>query len=202
MRPLSSSPSKAAGPICRARLRKRGGTGRHPGPYQDNIPVLVARDRKGATLDAVLPQADGAAIAAVLRGVVTPANHLVGDGGKPLAAFARRAGIPFHGPCLRRESPPPTRPTCTSTTSTPTTAASSNGSTASTASPPRTCPTISVGGALSKPGASKSIRQAGSTAQSETDHTNRYRYKSPIVVSADSFYSLNPKAARWSPFCN
>jgi hypothetical protein len=23
-----------------------------------------------------------------------------------------------------------------------------------------------------------------------------------IVVSADSFYSLNPKAARWSPFCN
>jgi hypothetical protein len=24
--------------------RKRGGTARHPGPYQDNIPVLVARD--------------------------------------------------------------------------------------------------------------------------------------------------------------
>ena len=32
----------------------------------------------------------------MLRGVVTPANHLVGDGGKPLAAFARRASIPFH----------------------------------------------------------------------------------------------------------
>jgi hypothetical protein len=32
----------------------------------------------------------------VLTGVVTPANHLVGDGGKPLAAFASRAGIPFH----------------------------------------------------------------------------------------------------------
>ena len=29
-------------------------------------------------------------------GVVTPANHLVGDGGKSLAAFASRAGIPFH----------------------------------------------------------------------------------------------------------
>ena len=28
--------------------RKRGGKARHPGPYQDNIPVLVARDRKGA----------------------------------------------------------------------------------------------------------------------------------------------------------
>ena len=76
--------------------RRRGGTARHPGPYQDNIPVLVARDRKGATFDAVLPQADGASIAAVLTGLVTPANHLVGDGGKPLAAFARRARIPFH----------------------------------------------------------------------------------------------------------
>ena len=78
------------------KARKRGGTARHPGPYQDNIPVLVARDRKGATLDAVLPQADGASIAAVLTGVVTSVNHLVGDGGKPLAAFARKAGIPFH----------------------------------------------------------------------------------------------------------
>jgi hypothetical protein len=47
-------------------------------------------------LDAVLLRADDAAIAAVLTGVVTPGNHLVGDGGKPLAAFARRAGIPFH----------------------------------------------------------------------------------------------------------
>src|ERR1700734_1564709 len=35
------------------KARRRGGTARHPGPYQDNIPVLVARDRKGATLDAV-----------------------------------------------------------------------------------------------------------------------------------------------------
>src|ERR1700749_1612484 len=76
--------------------RKRGGKARHPGPYQDNIPVLVARDRKGATFDAVLPQADGASIAAALTGVVTAKNHLVGEGGKPLAAFARKANIPFH----------------------------------------------------------------------------------------------------------
>jgi hypothetical protein len=32
----------------------------------------------------------------VLTGVVTPGNHLVGDGDKPLAAFARKARIPFH----------------------------------------------------------------------------------------------------------
>ena len=76
--------------------RKRGGKARHPGPYQDSIPVLVARDRKGATFDAVLPQLTSAAIGAALAGVVTPVNHLVGDGGRPIAGFARRAGIPFH----------------------------------------------------------------------------------------------------------
>ncbi len=76
--------------------RKRGGKARHPGPYQDSIPVLVARDRKGATFDAVLPQVTSAAIGAALAGVGTPVNHLVGDGGLPIAGFARRAGIPFH----------------------------------------------------------------------------------------------------------
>ena len=76
--------------------RKRGGSARHPGLYQDNIPILVARDRKGATFDAVLPQADSASIGAVLAGVVTSGNHLVGDGGRVIAAFARKAKIPFH----------------------------------------------------------------------------------------------------------
>ena len=96
MRPSFSNPSRVVGPTCRARLSKRGGTARRPGPYQDSIPVLVARDRKGATFDAVLPQIDGASIGAALAGIVTPGNHLVGDGGRPIAAFARRAGIPFH----------------------------------------------------------------------------------------------------------
>ena len=31
-----------------------------------------------------------------LAGIVTPVNHLIGDGGKAIATFARRAGIPFH----------------------------------------------------------------------------------------------------------
>jgi hypothetical protein len=78
------------------KARKRGGTARHSGLYQDNIPVLVARDRKGATFDAILPQVDGASVGAALAGVVSPGNHLIGDGGKAIAAFARRAGIPFH----------------------------------------------------------------------------------------------------------
>ena len=78
------------------KARKRGGSARRPGLYQDNIPVLVARDRKGATFDAVLPQADSASIGAALAGVVTSENHLVGDGGRAIAAFARKAKIPFH----------------------------------------------------------------------------------------------------------
>ena len=126
MRPSSSNPSRAAGPTCRARLSKRGGTARHPGPYQDNIPVLVARDRKGATFHAGLLAGRHASIAAVLTGVVTLANHLVGHGGKPLAAFARRAGIPFHA------APSPGKPGPEvphgHTASTPITDASSNGS--------------------------------------------------------------------------
>src|ERR1700721_2388676 len=42
------------------------------------------------------PQVDGASIGRALAGVVTQDNHLIGDGGRPIAAFARRAGIPFH----------------------------------------------------------------------------------------------------------
>jgi transposase-like protein len=38
----------------------------------------------------------GASIGAALAGLVTEDNHLIGDGGRPIAAFARRAGIPFH----------------------------------------------------------------------------------------------------------
>src|SRR5271156_4015872 len=63
------------------KARKRGGKARHAGLYQDNVPVLVARDRKGATFDAVLPQVDSASVKAALAGVVTPGNHLIGDGG-------------------------------------------------------------------------------------------------------------------------
>ena len=154
------------------KARRRGGTARHPGLHQDNIPILVARDRNGATFDAILAQVDGASVSLALAEIVTPGNPLIGDGGKAIATFARRAGIAFHT-VPSPGKPSPRRRTCTSTTSTPITAVSSNGSTASTASPPRTCPIISVGGALSKPGATNSLRQAGSKALSETGHTNR-----------------------------
>ena len=88
------------------RPRKRGGKAKHPGLFFENIPILVARDRDGATVDAVLPNVDRASIAAVLDGVVTPANRFVCDGGKAIVAFARRANIPVHvAPAPGKPSP-------------------------------------------------------------------------------------------------
>jgi transposase-like protein len=76
--------------------RKRGGKAKHPGLFCENIPILVARDRRGATIDAVLPQVDAASIQTAIEGVVTPANRLVCDGGMAIRAFARRAKIRVH----------------------------------------------------------------------------------------------------------
>ena len=76
--------------------RKRGGKAKHPGLFFENIPILVARDRQGATFDAVLPQTTAAAIKAALDGLITPANRLVCDGGLPIRAFARKANVRCH----------------------------------------------------------------------------------------------------------
>lgn len=78
------------------RARKRGGTSAKRGLSAEQIPVLVARDRHGATTDAVLAKLNRASIAAALDGIVTPANQFCCDGGGAIVAFARRAGIPTH----------------------------------------------------------------------------------------------------------
>lgn len=76
--------------------RRRGGRGKHPGLFFENIPVLVARDREGATIDAVLPEDTAVCVAAGLKDAVTSANQLVCDGGMAIRAFARRRRIPVH----------------------------------------------------------------------------------------------------------
>jgi transposase-like protein len=76
--------------------RKRGGKSAKRGLSAEQIPVIVARDRNGATTDAVLPKLDRASIAAALDSVVTPANEFCCDGGTAIVAFARRAGIAAH----------------------------------------------------------------------------------------------------------
>ena len=79
------------------KARKRGGTSAKRGLSAEQIPILVARDRQGATTDAVLPRLNRVSIAAALDGVVTPANAFCCDGGTAIVAFARRAGIAAHG---------------------------------------------------------------------------------------------------------
>ena len=76
--------------------RKRGGKAAKRGLSAEQIPVIIARDRSGATIDAVLPKLDRASITGALGGVVTPANQFCCDGGKAIVAFARKAGIPHH----------------------------------------------------------------------------------------------------------
>jgi transposase-like protein len=76
--------------------RKRGGKAAKRGLSAEQIPIIVARDRNGATTDAVLPKLNRASIAAALDGVVTPANQFCCDGGAAIVAFARKAAIPVH----------------------------------------------------------------------------------------------------------
>lgn len=76
--------------------RKRGGKSAKRGLSAEQIPVIITRDRYGATTDAVLPRLNRVSIAAALDGVVTPANAFCCDGGGAIVAFARRAGITAH----------------------------------------------------------------------------------------------------------
>jgi transposase-like protein len=76
--------------------RQRGGKAVKRGLSSEQIPVVVIRDRKGATFDAVLPRLNKASMIAALRGVLTPANTFCCDGGKSIVAFARSEGLPVH----------------------------------------------------------------------------------------------------------
>jgi transposase-like protein len=72
---------------------KRGGKSAKRGLSAEQIPVIMARDRQGATTDAVLLKLNRVSIAAALDGVVSPANEFCCDGGTAIVAFARRPGI-------------------------------------------------------------------------------------------------------------
>jgi hypothetical protein len=76
--------------------RKRGGKASKRGLSAEQIPVIVARDRTGATVDAVLPRLDAASMTAALGNIITRPAELCCDGGSAITAFARRARIKFH----------------------------------------------------------------------------------------------------------
>lgn len=73
--------------------RKRGTKAKKPGLSSEYVPVLVVRDRHGATTDAVLPGLDGSIIKTFLKPVVAADALLVSDGAKVYGSFAREIGI-------------------------------------------------------------------------------------------------------------
>ena len=76
--------------------RKRGGKTAKRGLSAEQIPVIVARDRTGATIDAVVPRLDAASLTAALGQVITRPAELCWDGGAAITAFARRARVKVH----------------------------------------------------------------------------------------------------------
>jgi len=120
-RPSSSNRSRAAGPTCRARRANGAERQGIRGSIRTTSPSSSPATGRVRPSMRVLLQVDSASVGSALAGVVTAANHLIGDGGKAIAAFARKAGIPFHA------VPSPGKPTAeaphsTSTTPTRTTA--------------------------------------------------------------------------------
>lgn len=83
------------GKLLRA-ARKRGGKASKRGLSLEQIPVIVARDRNGATVDAVLPRLDIASMTAALGNVIASGAELCCDGGKAICGFAQRARIKTH----------------------------------------------------------------------------------------------------------
>lgn len=76
--------------------RKRGGKAAKRGLSQEQVPVLVARDRAGVTADCVLKATDAASLAKALKPFVPADLVLCSDGSAALAAAARQLGVEHH----------------------------------------------------------------------------------------------------------
>jgi transposase-like protein len=78
------------------KARHRGGSAAKRGLSDEQEPVLVARDRSGATADFILERSDKAHTAEALAWVLTTDAVLCTDGGAALAAAARQLGVEHH----------------------------------------------------------------------------------------------------------
>ena len=73
--------------------RKRGGKASKRGLSDEQLPVLVVRDRSGATADFILPAASKITLAAALEPIVHKDAVLCTDGSPAMAAAAHQLGI-------------------------------------------------------------------------------------------------------------
>jgi len=76
--------------------RKRGGKATKRGASREQVPVLIARDRAGATANFVLEATTAKDIGVVLRSILPDDTVLVTDGSTALAAVARQLGVEHH----------------------------------------------------------------------------------------------------------
>lgn len=76
--------------------RKRGGKAKKRGLSAEQIPVLVVRDRYGATTDSVLKKVTEETVGAVLKPVLAEDALLCTDGSPVYRALARTEGIEHH----------------------------------------------------------------------------------------------------------
>jgi transposase-like protein len=84
---------RRAGEPLERRPRRRGEPAGKRGLSAEQVPALIARDRAGRTVDAVLPDLGAEAIGAVLAPVVAGDAVLCSDGAKAYAAFAAGQGL-------------------------------------------------------------------------------------------------------------
>jgi transposase-like protein len=82
-----------AGEPLERRPHRRGERASKRGLSAEQVPALIARDRAGHTVDAVLPDLGAVAIAVVLGPVVAGDAVLCSDGAKAYAAFAAQHGL-------------------------------------------------------------------------------------------------------------
>jgi transposase-like protein len=78
------------------KARKRGGKAEKPGLSSEQTPILIARDRYGHHLDAVLPDRSEASVSTVLRQALSKMDVLLCTDGDPaLIAFAKKEAIEY-----------------------------------------------------------------------------------------------------------
>jgi hypothetical protein len=80
---------------CHGPLRKRGGKAKKPGLSEEQVPVLICRDRGGHTADAVLKKVNSVAVGKVLQPMLARDSVLCADGSLVYVRVARELGVPL-----------------------------------------------------------------------------------------------------------
>ena len=75
--------------------RKRGGKAKKPGLSDEQIPVLICRDRGGQTADAVLKKINSEEVGKVIRPILAKDSMLCADGSSIYVRVARELNVPL-----------------------------------------------------------------------------------------------------------